>query len=167
MYRKIGDFTKAWDSNCAGTGKVLRALTDASLGQAITDGHRTIGRIAWHMVQTLPEMANATGLTVTGPAPNDPVPGKAADIVKAYDDAAAAVREEISSKWDDAGLEIVDELYGQKWARGYTLQALIQHEAHHRGQLTVLMRQAGLKVPGVFGPSKEEWANYGAPPPEI
>jgi uncharacterized damage-inducible protein DinB len=26
-----------------------------------------------------------------------------------------------------------------------------------RGQLTVLMRQADLKVPGVYGPSKEEW----------
>ena len=34
---------------------------------------------------------------------------------------------------------------------------LIQHQAHHRGQLTVLMRQADLKVPGVYGPSKEEW----------
>ena len=43
------------------------------------------------------------------------------------------------------------------------LSALIRHEAHHRGQMTVLMRQAGLTVPGVYGPSREEWVAYGMP----
>jgi hypothetical protein len=33
--------------------------------------------------------------------------------------------------------------------------------------MTVLMRQAGLKVPGIYGPAKEEWSIYGAPVPEI
>jgi uncharacterized damage-inducible protein DinB len=52
-------------------------------------------------------------------------------------------------------------MYGEKWTRGFTLYVLIAHQSHHRGQMTVLMRQAGLKVPGVCGPSKEEWAAYG------
>jgi len=39
------------------------------------------------------------------------------------------------------------------------------HELHHRGQLTVLMRQAGLVVPGIFGPAQEEWTRYGMEPP--
>jgi uncharacterized damage-inducible protein DinB len=32
--------------------------------------------------------------------------------------------------------------------------------------MTVLMRQAGLRVPGVYGPSQEEWSQFGmeAPP---
>ncbi|MCK4657684.1 MAG: hypothetical protein KAT85_11650, partial [candidate division Zixibacteria bacterium] len=38
---------------------------------------------------------------------------------------------------------------------------------HHRGQMTVLMRQAGLKVPGVYGPSMEEWEHFGMKKPEI
>ena len=38
---------------------------------------------------------------------------------------------------------------------------LINHQNHHRGQMTVLMRQAGLTVPGVYGPAKEEWATAG------
>jgi hypothetical protein len=33
--------------------------------------------------------------------------------------------------------------------------------------MTVLMRQAGLKVPGVYGPAREEWAAYGMPPPAV
>jgi uncharacterized damage-inducible protein DinB len=38
---------------------------------------------------------------------------------------------------------------------------IIKHIIHHRGQMTVLMRQAGLKVPGVYGPAREEWEKIG------
>ena len=31
----------------------------------------------------------------------------------------------------------------------------------------VLMRQAGLKVPGVYGPAREEWTAYGMQPPAV
>ena len=60
-----------------------------------------------------------------------------------------------------ATLEELDDMYGQQWPRGLTLAILLNHEIHHRAQMTVLMRQAGLVVPGVFGPSKEEWGEYG------
>jgi uncharacterized damage-inducible protein DinB len=43
---------------------------------------------------------------------------------------------------------------------------VFSHLIHHRGQLTVLMRQAGLKVPGVYGPAREEWAAMGMQPME-
>ena len=64
-------------------------------------------------------------------------------------------------------LQVEDNMFGETWKRSYSLTVIVQHEIHHRGQMTVLMRQAGLKVPGVFGPSKEEWANYNAPIPEV
>ena len=56
-------------------------------------------------------------------------------------------------------------MYGQKWKKKFTLQALILHEIHHRGQITVLMRQAGLRVPGSYGPAKEglERKRHGGP----
>ena len=44
---------------------------------------------------------------------------------------------------------------------------LVTHQTHHRGQMTVLMRQAGLKVPDVYGPAKEGWATYGMPAPRV
>jgi uncharacterized damage-inducible protein DinB len=50
------------------------------------------------------------------------------------------------------------------WTKAFVLVSLLQHSCHHRGQMTVLMRQAGLKVPGVYGPAKEEWAIYGMDP---
>ncbi len=55
-------------------------------------------------------------------------------------------------------------MYGEQWPRGLALAMLISHETHHRGQMTVLMRQAGVPVPGVSGPSREEWEAMGMPP---
>jgi hypothetical protein len=31
----------------------------------------------------------------------------------------------------------------------------------------VLMRQAGVRVPGVYGPAREEWPEYGMQPPAV
>ena len=33
--------------------------------------------------------------------------------------------------------------------------------------MTILMRQAGLKVPGVMGPSREEWSQLGMKAPLV
>jgi uncharacterized damage-inducible protein DinB len=167
MITKIDHFKERWKDVSESTGKIFGALTDASLGQKVTDDHRTIGRIAWHIIQTIPEMANKTGLSVGGPKETDPVPESAAEIKKAYDDVASSLISEITSKWTDATLQQEDDMYGTIWKRGQTVNGLMEHEIHHRGQITILMRQAGLKVPGVYGPSMEEWVQYGMKAPEI
>ncbi len=58
-------------------------------------------------------------------------------------------------------------MYGEKWTRGVTLQVLVNHQIHHRAQMTVVMRLLGLGVPGVYGPAKEEWSSYGMQPPAV
>ena len=75
-----------------------------------------------------------TGLTVAGPTHDSPAPATAAAIVSAYETAAKAVADGVAS-WTDATLEVEDEMYGEKWPRGLTLQALLVHQAHHRGQI--------------------------------
>jgi uncharacterized damage-inducible protein DinB len=167
MFRRVADFQKAWEVEREGTLKILRALTDASLTRAVTKDDRTLGRMAWHLAQSLSEMMPRTGLGVTEPSQDAPVPASAAAIVEAYETASKAVADEIAAKWDDTTLEKEDDMYGQKWSRGQTLMALVVHQTHHRGQMTVLMRQAGLTVPGVYGPAREEWVSYGMPAPEV
>lgn len=73
----------------------------------------------------------------------------------------------IKEKWTDESLKELDDMYGEKWPRGLTLSILNKHQIHHRGQMTVLMRQAGLKVPGVYGPSRDEWSAMGMEAPSI
>jgi uncharacterized damage-inducible protein DinB len=70
----------------------------------------------------------------------------------------------VRERWTDAMLADELEMYGAKWKRTTVLASLVRHQIHHRGQLTVLMRQAGLAVPGVYGPAREEWAKMGMDP---
>jgi len=75
MYRKMEDFLKDYESLINNTTKMFEKLTDQNINQAIIDGHRTLGQIAWHIVTTIPEMMNRTGLAVSSieheaPPPN-------------------------------------------------------------------------------------------------
>ena len=163
MLRKIDDFIKDWEYEAASTGKILNALTDESLSQSVTPDGRSLGFIAWHLTHTLGEMLGRTGLKIDAPETDKECPKSAAEIASAYEKGAKSVTEQVKANWTDETLLEKDDMYGETWPRGVTLFALIAHQAHHRGQMTVLMRQAGLAVPGVYGPSKEEWLAHGMP----
>jgi uncharacterized damage-inducible protein DinB len=166
MFRRVSDFIGTWEQERSGTLRVLAALEDGALGQATAADHRTLGRLAWHVTTTIAEMMERTGLAIDGPPSEAPVPVTAKEIVEAYERASQQLIRQLGG-WSDAELEVEDDMYGQRWARGKTLLALVSHQAHHRGQMTVLMRQAGLKVPGVYGPAREEWAAWGMEPPAV
>jgi uncharacterized damage-inducible protein DinB len=87
-------------------------------------------------------------------------------MIRQYESAARAVGEAVAENWTEAMLTENIPMYGEQWPRGNMLWALMAHQAHHRGQMTVLMRQAGLKVPGIYGPAREEWAALNMPAPE-
>ncbi|MBD3233536.1 MAG: hypothetical protein GF315_07400 [candidate division Zixibacteria bacterium] len=167
MFTSIVDFKSTYEEEIEGTMKILSALSDVSLSQTVTDGHRTLGRVAWHIAATIPEMSKLIGLDVKGPDEKAPVPKTAAEIKAAYKKASDSLMEQVVSNWSNDTLQVEDDMYGQTWKRGKSLAVIISHEVHHRGQMTVLMRQAGLIVPGVYGPAMEEWEQYGAPPPAI
>jgi len=167
VFRTIADFESAFQSSAESTLKVMRALTDASLSQPIAAKSRTLGQVAWHVATSLKEMAERTGLSVDGPAYDAPVPEHASAIAEAYDRLAKSLLAAIKEAWSDKDLEVEDPMYGQPWKRCYTLFILVVHEVHHRGQMTVLLRQAGLVVPGVCGPAREEWATFGMEAPEM
>jgi uncharacterized damage-inducible protein DinB len=166
MFRTVADFVRAWQGESASTLKMMQALTDQSLAQKVTPEGRNLGRLAWHIVQTLGEMGGHAGLKVEAASETTPQPATAAAIAEAYRAGAASVEAAVTSAWTDSDLPGEIDMYGEKWTRGQSLLALMAHEIHHRAQMTVLMRQAGLKVPGVYGPAREEWAAYGMPAQE-
>ena len=165
-YTTLNEFLNDWAYESSSTLKVMDELTDASLMQKVTPDGRSLGFIGWHITETVGEMMAKTGLKVFSP---DMESGKwdvnkAADLKECYKHASESLVEKIKENWTDATLDIEDDMYGEKWNRRTTLNILISHQAHHRGQMTVLMRQAGLKVPGFYGPSKEEWIAFGMEP---
>ena len=165
MFRTIDDFVDSYKQLVEGTIKVLVLLDDKNLDQSVGEGFRSLRQLGWHIVVTVPEMLRLTGLPLSAVDIESPPPAHAAAIVDGYKKVTTELVNAVKNNWDDDSLAVVDDMYGEKWARGLSLAALINHEIHHRGQMTVLLRQAGCRVPGLFGPAKEEWPDYGMETP--
>jgi len=164
MYRTIAEFLEDWKVEAALTLKVLDTLTDASLKQAVSAAQaRTLGDLAWHLVGSVPLMLGAGGLQVAGPDVRKPTPASAAEIAEGYRAASVAATSALQQQWNDAKLPEKLLLFGFiDTTYGGLLNTLVRHQIHHRGQMTILMRQAGLVAPGVYGPNEEETAAMNA-----
>ena len=167
MITRIKDFEYHWTQEFDKTQRIFKHIPNRALSQEIAPGYRNMARLAWHIAVTISAMMSKTGLPISGPYEDAPLPSSMSSIAQAYSESALELMDMIKTKWTDETLQITDQLYGQIWKRGYTLTALIFHQIHHRGQITVLMRQAGLEVPGLYGPARHEWARWGQPEPDV
>lgn len=156
MYHTLEEFLQNWNYESNGTQKVLDALTDESLSQSVAPGHRTLGELSWHVVTSLHLFLSSIGLEFEG-ANGEEVPASAKEMAESYRTTSENLVSAINTQWNDGTLKEVKDLFGQQMPVSVILGMLNTHQIHHRGQMTILMRQAGLKVPGVYGPSKEEW----------
>jgi uncharacterized damage-inducible protein DinB len=164
MFLTIDDFVATWATEAENTGKLLAHLTDEALAQPVEPEGRTLGMLAWHLVTTMPEMLGQAGLGVMGPGSDVPPPSMVRAIAHEYGRLSLSVPGCVRAKWSDDLLGQAIRMYGESWPRRQVLECLVLHQAHHRGQMTVLMRQAGLHVPGLYGPSREEWIAMGQTP---
>ena len=166
MYYKLSDFISDWTYEAESTVKVFSNLTDESLSKKVHEKVRTAGRLAWHITTSIPEMMNRTGLKIETVKEDAPSPSTVGEIVSAYKSVSEKLIAQVKANWNDESLLKEDNMYGEMWAKGKTLGILVTHQIHHRSQLTIVMRLLGLKVPGIYGPSNEEWAAYGMPAQE-
>ena len=173
MFRRLDDFRKAWTEEAKHTVAVLEAIPDPALDVAITPGHRDLRRLAWHLVETVLELPQNLGLKVKGPVGLGPdgfiataPPPTMAEIAGTYRVVSDSLLDHMGS-WSNTELGRNFALYGETWTGAFALYVLVSHQTHHRGQMTVLMRQAGLHVPSLYGPTKEGWAEFGLEAPKV
>lgn len=156
MYRTVQDFVADWTQAAVGTTKVLEALTDDKLDQSIVEGHSSLGWLGWHLATCPSFFTGLVGVNVEPAADPKTVPAHASDIVEAYKTIVERVKVSVEQTLTDESIvETVDTFAGPA-PRGAMLRMLIDHQTHHRGQMTVLLRQAGLPVPGLLGPTRED-----------
>jgi len=152
---------------------VLETIPDRLMDTSIDKGHRDLRRLAWHLVETVLELPQNLGLKVKGPVGlgadgfiATPPPPTMAEIAATYRAVSDSLLDHIGS-WSNTELGRAFSLYGESWTGAFALYVLVSHQTHHRGQMTVLMRQAGLHIPGIYGPTKEGWAQFGLEAPKV
>jgi len=163
MYVTVLDLIVEWNHEAGLTQKVLDGLTDEALEQQVYPGGRTLGRIAWHFVSNIPDYLTEFGVPVAKVSHPDEVPS-AKEIADTFRTVSARAADALQTQWNDDALKQIQNAFGRKESNATIFMGLIKHIVHHRGQVTVLMRQAGLPIPAVYGPSKEGWAQLGMTP---
>ncbi|MET3322685.1 UNVERIFIED_ORG: putative damage-inducible protein DinB [Peribacillus simplex] len=167
MYVTVSDFIKEWNREALLTQNVLEGLTDESLKQQVYPEGRTLGRIAWHLTTSIPDYLSNFGLNIDGVEIAKSVPTSAKEITETFKVVNSHASQIIEQQWTDKSLEQIQEAFGRQESNAQILMGLIKHIVHHRGQITVLMRQAGLKPFGVYGPPKEDWIHLGVENPPL
>jgi uncharacterized damage-inducible protein DinB len=159
MFRTVEDFLDSWKMESNSTLRVFGALSDASLSQSVAPGAYSLDSLAKHITISILKIPEHAGL-LTMPA-ELPAMNTVAEIVSAYEHNAKQVAN-AAGKLNSEQLAEEIPVFGRTMRRGQVLTMLIAHQGHHRAQMTVLMRQAGLKVPGVYGPSEADKAAIAA-----
>lgn len=158
MYHDANEFLNVYgmEANC--TSRVLDALTDASMGQqkAAGEGHPTLGGLAWHVSTAPSYLLSQIELPMPEFEHEIPAGTDMARIKAIHADQVERIKAN-AAKLSPEDLNKVYHVFDRMdLTAGQMLAALIAHEIHHRGQMTVLMRQAGLTVPNIYGPNYEE-----------
>jgi uncharacterized damage-inducible protein DinB len=167
MYVTIADFIREWNREATLTQKVLEGLTDHSLNQKVYPEGRTLGRIVWHFTTNIPEYLAHFGLEVNEVENAKNVPDSAKEIAETFKQISSYAIKVIEEQWTDESLKEVQTAFGREETNAQILMGLIKHIVHHRGQVTILMRQAGIKPFGVYGPPKEDWIHLGVENPPL
>lgn len=167
MYTTFSQFKKEYLLETETTLSVLQAIPNSKLNIKPHNNIRSMQRLVWHITITHGEMLGKAGLTtIDCPDEHSDPLSNIEDIIKTYKTTTQSVLQEVEKHWTDDKLNDLVDIYGEQWTKGTILNVLIKHEIHHRGQLSVIMRLLDIKVPSIYGPSKEDWANYNLPAAE-
>jgi uncharacterized damage-inducible protein DinB len=145
----------------------LDGLTDDSLKQQVYPEGRTLGRIVWHFTTNVPNYLNKFGVKMDKVENDENVPTTAKEIAETFKKVSAQAAKAIEQQWTDDSLKQIQIAFGREETNASILMGLIKHIVHHRGQATILIRQAELKPFGVYGPPKEDWIPLGMGNPPL
>lgn len=149
-------------AEAATTRRVLERVPDTELAWRPHPKSMSLGQLAFH-IAILPQAIAGLLRELTADVPNVPLPEgvPVAEILATLDRSVPFAAEQLAA-WGDDGLASVWRMTRQ----GQTLlelprmamvrSVMLNHWYHHRGQLTVYLRQLDVALPSVYGPSADE-----------
>ena len=145
------------------TRRVLERVPEASLGWKPHAKSMTLGQLALHVATTpggVAEIASKPSLDEP-PTFEQPAARTAAELLPALDESIAKAKALVGAMDDAAMMETwtlkSDGRVLMAVPRAALLRTvMLNHWYHHRGQLSVYLRQLNVPVPSIYGPSADE-----------
>lgn len=152
-----------FDHEMATTRRVLERVPVEKSAWKPHEKSMTMGQLATH-VATIPHWGEAIlgqdsfDVKTAPPTPN---PKSREELLAAFDHAAAAARKAIAGASDEQLMKPWSLKNGDQaiftLPRVAVLRSFIMnHQIHHRGQLSVYLRLNNVPVPSIYGPSADE-----------
>jgi uncharacterized damage-inducible protein DinB len=158
----VSDIIQELEQESQATRRVLERVPEDKLRWKPHPKSMSLGQLAMH-IANLPGTIAGISLApfdVKTPVPR-PEPGSTDEVLARFDESLDQAKTTLRSM-DDAELATPWRMMNgsqELWSipRGTFLRSvLLNHWYHHRGQLTVYLRQTGASVPAVYGDSADE-----------
>jgi uncharacterized damage-inducible protein DinB len=145
------------------TRRVLERIPEDQMNWRPHPKARTLGELALHVATVPGSVAEFIASPSPAQVPDfiDPSPPSAAELIPALDESIAKAKQ-ILGDMDDATIMATWRMMdGEREVFALPRVSLLRsimlnHWYHHRGQLTVYLRQLDIPIPSIYGPSADE-----------
>src|SRR5690348_558301 len=159
-------FLRIWEREAKTTQRVMRAFPAESLGLKPHERSRSIRDLAWQcviderVIETILDGAN----DLRNAPPSPPPPNTMEEIAAAHEAAHRSAAGKMRRPETQFSKTVTVTMRGGsiQLEQAETIWGNLLDQIHHRGQLTIYLRQAGGKVPSIYGPSGDEAMSFGA-----
>jgi uncharacterized damage-inducible protein DinB len=145
------------------TRRVLERVPDDQLTWRPHEKARTLGELALHVAIVPGAVAELVGTqsTVQAPQFSDPQPERASELITALDESIAKAKRILGSMDDTSLMATWRMMQGERELLALPRIAMLRsimlnHWYHHRGQLSVYLRELDVPIPSIYGPSADE-----------
>jgi len=145
------------------TRRVLARVPDNQLAWRPHEKARTLGELALHVAMVPGGVAELVASPSPAQAPQfaDPSPKSVSELIPALDQSIAKAKAALGGMDDAALMTTWRLMQGDRELlavpRATMLRSvMLNHWYHHRGQLTVYLRELGVPIPSIYGPSADE-----------
>ena len=145
------------------TRRVLERVPDNQLTWRPHPKARTLGALALHVAMVPGGVAELAASQSPAQVPqfSDPSPQSAAELIPALDQSIAKAKKALGGMDDVAVMAMWRMMQGDRELFAvprvaFLRSIMLNHWYHHRGQLTVYLRELGVPIPSIYGPSADE-----------
>jgi uncharacterized damage-inducible protein DinB len=144
------------------TKRVLERVPQAHLGWKPHEKSMTLGQLALHIAIVPGGVAEvAAQPEIQVPPFNAPQPATASELVPTLEESVKKARAVLGGMTDAAMTATWRVLDGDREVMAlpriaFLRSIMLNHWYHHRGQLSVYLRQLNVPVPSIYGPSADE-----------